>query len=180
MRRVLSWKMLSETGGGLATGSGERRAGKSWRWGSCAQRRKWVPSPAAMVAPYPCDCGQGRVGVHSTGASRLLHCRETALFLRFLLVFPRPQYFIRLYSSILTSSLFVQYRSRTPATVSTVGFEICPCSIHLCKVARCTPNRLAASEIENFSVIECDTMLHLSSCLSFGSYEEAYLISVAL
>lgn len=122
-----------------------------------------------MVAPYPCDCGQGRVGAINADASRLVHCREIAVFLRFLLVFPRPQYFIRLYSSILTSSLFVQYRSRTPATVSTVGCGIFPCSIHLCKVARCTPNRLAASEIENFSVIECDTMLHLSSGLLFGS-----------
>jgi hypothetical protein len=39
---------------------------------SCAQNGKKITSFAAMVAPHPCDCGQGRVRVHSTGASRLL------------------------------------------------------------------------------------------------------------
>ena len=50
-------------GGGSATGSGGKRAGESGRRESCAQNGKWITSSAAIVAPQPCDCGQGRVGV---------------------------------------------------------------------------------------------------------------------
>ena len=43
--------------------------GKNERVVSCTRNGKWITSFAAIVAP-PCDVGQGRVRVRSTGASR--------------------------------------------------------------------------------------------------------------
>ena len=50
-----------QRGGDSAAGSGGGRAGNASRSESCAQNGKKITSFAAIVAPYPCDCGQGRV-----------------------------------------------------------------------------------------------------------------------